>query len=325
MSALEQISRINSLKFANLGGETSLQRMKSVISFFMDSAMVIPSHSGRKPINPIISEVFTCAYVPKGEWTVEAPVQVFIEQVSHHPPINCMRVYSKTSNAILESTQHFDFKLGKGLYFILDNKGHAKIYLEKFNEVYSVKLPNFIILPKMTTNGRADIMITGKMRIEGSNGLVGEIKYEEKGFLKSLGSSVSGFIAKKENESSHLATIKGDWKKEVYFIESSNSTLLSSGLKCPRLNGYIQVVKNDDNLEPTHTFRLWNPVTESMKKGDLKSARKRKGRLEQWQRDYLKKNEESHRPAFFKKEQGRWIWDPPSKEVKDIFGDSMVN
>lgn len=180
MSALEQISRINSNKFANIGGDTALERIKSIISFFVDSAMVIPSHSGRKPINPIISEVFSCAYVPTGEWSVDAPVHVLIEQVSHHPPINCMRVFSKKSGAILESTQHFDFKLGKGLYFILDNKGYGKIYLEKFKEVYDVKFPNFIIQPKMTMNGNADIMITGKMRIEGSNGLVGEIKYEEK-------------------------------------------------------------------------------------------------------------------------------------------------
>lgn len=180
MSALEQISRINSKKFANLGGDTALERIKSVISFFVDSAMVIPSHAGRKPINPIISEVFTCAYVPTGEWSAEAPAHVLIEQVSHHPPINCMRVYSKISDAALESTQHFDFKLGKGFYFVLDNKGHARLYLEKFKEVYDVKFPNFIILPKMAMNGTADIMITGKMSIEGSNGLVAQVKYEDK-------------------------------------------------------------------------------------------------------------------------------------------------
>jgi hypothetical protein len=180
MSALEQISRINGKKFASFGGDTALERIKSVISFFVDSAMVIPGHAGRKPINPIITEVFTCAYVPGGEWSTDAPVHVLIEQVSHHPPINCMRVYSKKSGAALESTQHFDFKLGKGFYFVLDNKGYAKLCLEKFNEVYDVKLPNFIISPKMTMNGTADIMITGKMLIESSSGLVAEVKYEEK-------------------------------------------------------------------------------------------------------------------------------------------------
>jgi hypothetical protein len=181
MSALEQISKINGKKFASLGGDTALDRIKSVISFFVDSALVIPSHGGRKPINPIISEIFTCAYVPSGEWSANAPVHLLIEQVSHHPPINCMRVYSKKSDAVLESTQHFDFRLGKGLYFVLDNKGYAKLYLEKFKEVYDVKLPNFIILPKMTTmNGTADIMITGKMSFESSSGLVAEVKYEEK-------------------------------------------------------------------------------------------------------------------------------------------------
>jgi hypothetical protein len=180
MSALEQISRINGAKFASIGGESELARLQSVLSFFVDSALVIPSHGGRKPINPIISEVFTCSYVPSGGWCADAPVHVLIEQVEHHPPINCMRVYSNKSGAALESTQHFDFKLGKGLYFVLDNKGYAKLYLEKFKEDYNVHFPNFIILPKMSMNGTADIMITGKMVIKSSSGLVAQIKFEEK-------------------------------------------------------------------------------------------------------------------------------------------------
>ena len=186
MSALEQISRINGTKFANIKGDTALERFKSVLAFFVDSSLVIPCHAGRKPINPIISEVFTCAYSTDGKWSSDAPVQLLIEQVSHHPPINCMRAYSKTSRAILDSKQHFDFKLGKGLYFVLENKGYAKLYLEEWKEVYDIILPNYVIQPKMTMNGTADILITGKMTIKSSSGIIGEIKFEEKVKVKLL-------------------------------------------------------------------------------------------------------------------------------------------
>ena len=138
--------------------------------------------------------------------------------------------------------------------------------------------------------------------------------------MKSLGSSVSGFIAKKDQENEPLGTIKGDWKSQIYFNESGGESLLTSAEKCPRLNGYAQAVKNEADLEPTHTYKLWNPVTDSMKKGNLKSARKRKGRLEQWQRDYLKKKEEIHEPTFFKKDSDSWKWNPTSKEFEEILG-----
>jgi hypothetical protein len=97
--------------------------------------------------------------------------------------------------------------------------------------------------------------------------------------------------------------------------------LLTSAEKCPRLNGYIQVVKTEDNLDPTHTYKLWNPVTDAMKKGDMKSGRKRKGRLEQWQREYLKKKQDTHKPTYFKKDSSdRWRFVSTSKEYQDIFG-----
>jgi hypothetical protein len=83
----------------------------------------------------------------------------------------------------------------------------------------------------------------------------------------------------------------------------------------------VHVVKKGDDLEPTHTYRLWDPVTDAMKRGDMKSGRKRKGKLEQWQREYLKKKEESHKPTYFKKDSsGRWTFDPPSQECQDILG-----
>ncbi len=63
LSQLEMVSRWNVDTFLKITNEKSdLERMKAVAAFALAGLPVL-CHDGKKPINPIITEVMTCAYV----------------------------------------------------------------------------------------------------------------------------------------------------------------------------------------------------------------------------------------------------------------------
>ncbi len=100
--------------------------------------------------------------------------------------------------------------------------------------------------------------------------------------------------------------------------------MLASSKKCPRHDGLVYITKELSQLEPTHTYKLWNSITEAMKNSDMKTAAKRKSKLEQWQRHYFKKlGKEAHIPTYFKPlGELFWIWKPMNTEMEKLYGPS---
>ena len=119
LSQLEMVSRWNVDTFLKITNDkTDLERMKAVVAFAL-ACLTVLCHDGKKPINPIITEVMTCAYVQDSadaKWSETAPVQFIGEQVSHHPPIPAFRLYSKENQVALDQVVDFKFSLGsKGI------------------------------------------------------------------------------------------------------------------------------------------------------------------------------------------------------------------
>jgi Oxysterol-binding protein len=67
------------LKKACMERDDPVERMKAVIAFVVSGMHQIASQ--RKPFNPIIGETYQGIY-PNGS-------HVYVEHISHHPPISC--------------------------------------------------------------------------------------------------------------------------------------------------------------------------------------------------------------------------------------------
>lgn len=89
------------LKKSALESSSPLERMKYVITFVVSGMHMVASQ--RKPFNPIIGETF------EGLWPDGS--HIFVEHVSHHPPISCFLVENVDGLYTFEGSYEYTAKI----------------------------------------------------------------------------------------------------------------------------------------------------------------------------------------------------------------------
>ncbi|XP_024005212.1 oxysterol-binding protein-related protein 4B isoform X1 [Eutrema salsugineum] len=271
--------------------ELPIERLKSVVTW--NISKLRPVIFGQAPYNPVIGETH---HVSNG------PINVLIEQVSHHPPVSALQATHEKEDIDVTWIQCFIPKF-RGAYVEIEVKGKRVMKLRRRKETYDMTQPRLVI--RLLPVPRADW--AGKIKIKcPETDLEAELHLISDSFIERLKGNNNRSIKGKISQSSSgnkLYDIFGQWDRtvmvknvktgELEVIYNANENI--SGLKPP-------TVKNLQEVMKTESAMVWSEVSEGILKKDWERAREAKKAVEEKQRESLKEREasgESWIPKYF--------------------------
>jgi hypothetical protein len=273
------------------------ERMLKILKWYL-SAWYIRPRGVRKPYNPVLNETFMCSYdVGDG-----SKFSYFAEQVSHHPPISGF-FGEHTSGVWAEGyyapTTHFMGNSGCS-----STEGFMKIHVEPTKETYICSWPDVYI--RGLIFGTFFMELCGKTKLVcEESGIVCEIEFKPKPMWGGEANEIE--VEVKSMNGKHLYSLFGKWDDVIYIKnrgknkkkDDNEKRVFLEALKQKKLCKNIRDMKDQNEYE---SQTLWAPLTQAIKKQDLKAASDAKSKIEQTQRDRRKKMEENKeipKPKWF--------------------------
>lgn len=280
--------------------DDELQRFLLVVKWYLSCWHIAPK-AVKKPLNPVLGEVFSCYWeeLPGG-----GSSYYVAEQTSHHPPESSYFYLVPDrkirADGVVIPRSKF---LGNSSAAMME--GVARLTLgNRSNEEYIVTQPN------MYCRG----ILFGKLRYElgdhmyikcERSGLEADIEFKTKGFISGDYDVIEG-IVKSSKTSEVLYTITGKWndimsvlgkgteKKEVFYDTTSSVT-------------HPPKIRPLEHQFPHESRKLWQSTINALENRDHTSATNEKFKVEEEQRLKAKERQERNEefiPQFFKKGDG---------------------
>ncbi|KAJ8288269.1 hypothetical protein COCON_G00009280 [Conger conger] len=313
---------------------TAEERMVRFVEYYLTSF-----HEGRKgavakkPYNPILGESFHCSWEvpcdrvrpprtnPPGpppreparaeRCGPEAPgcyrVRFVAEQVSHHPPVSgfyceCPERRMCVNAHVWTKSKFMGMSIGVSMV------GEGVLCLLEHDEEYVFTLPcayarSILTVPWVELGGKVSINCA-------KSGYSATVTFHTKPFY---GGKVHRVTAEVKHNPTNTIVCKaqGEWNGTLEFTYSSGETKVIDTSKLPIIKKKIRPVERQGLME---SRRLWHPVTEALKEGDVDTATKHKHLLEERQRSEERQRAASNtpwKPTYFIKEGDGWVYHSP--------------
>ncbi|GMH17949.1 hypothetical protein Nepgr_019790 [Nepenthes gracilis] len=285
-----------------------LERMTRVVAWSISTVRPLPF--GAVPFNPILGETH---HVSRGV------LNVFLEQVSHHPPVCALHATDENGKVEVIWCQHYLPKFhGATVETEVFSKRRVKL-IEK-GENYVMNSPN--VLVRLFPVPSIDWIGNVKIKCEES-GLEAELCYRGN-TLFSLGGSKRSIRGKifRSSSSTILYEVSGRWDRtvtikdvrsgKVKVIYDANEVIC--GLHAP-------TVKNAEGVRQSESARVWAKVSKGIISRDWEKAREAKDAVEEEQRELArlrKSMAENWSPQHFSVSYSKvdgWDCSPKEKEV----------
>jgi len=231
--------------------------------------------SEKKPLNPVLGELFF------GNWpdiNGRGQTNLYVEQVSHHPPITAYYIENQTKGVALQGhcAQKTSFSPSAGA-IIVKQVGHA---------ILGVKLPDgktedyLITLPSLRIDGifygSPYIELTNQSWIASSTGWVSTIEYKGKGYFTGKSHSFKALVHP-PGSSVAAHTIEGLWHE----ISKTSTGETFTDVRGPKEEVNVKGIEEQDEWE---TRNLWRGVANGIRSGDFETASREKTKIENDQR-----------------------------------------
>ncbi|KAI4335373.1 hypothetical protein L6164_014022 [Bauhinia variegata] len=289
-------------------GQSHLDRFISVVAWSISTTR--PFIFGYAPYNPILGETH---HVSKGN------LNVFLEQISHHPPVSALHATDEKENIEIIWCQNcvpkFHGTSVEGRVY-----GKRELKLLNHQESYEMNSPNLLIrfLPVPGIDWIGNVNIRCK-----ESGLVAELCYRSHSFLGFGGSQRS--IKGKIFDSLSLKVlyeVEGRWDRTVTVKDKQNGNVrviydakqVHSGLQTP-------VLKDAKSVRATESALVWSELSEAIMKKDWDKGREAKKFIEERQRELLREQQsmgETWIPKHFvasHSKEGGWECSPIQRWV----------
>lgn len=277
--------------------EDPLERFVSMLKWYLASWHIAPK-AVKKPLNPVLGEVFSCYWddLPEGN-------QAFYvsEQTSHHPPKSSYfylvpKEKIRVDGVVVPKSKF----LGNSSAAIMEGWGHVTLGRWD-NEVYIMNQPN------MYVRG----ILFGKMKMElgdhmyvkcAKSGYEADIDFKTKGYISGTYDAIEGFI-KDTNSGEKLYTISGKWNgvMEIKDLKTGATSVLFDTAKSSTLDSKVRPLNEQMENE---SRKLWKATVDALGKRDHETATEEKLKVENEQRDKAKQRlddgEEFH-PKLFRR------------------------
>ncbi|PKI83209.1 Kes1p [Malassezia vespertilionis] len=278
-------------------GGSPEQRMIAVVRWFIATlkgqytARNTSMGSEKKPLNPILGEVFLGAWPDKsgrGETTLVS------EQVSHHPPITAYCLNNDAAGVTVEghSGQKTSFN-GRSINVV--QVGHAMLTLRRpeGEERYLITLPTLTI--DGLWYGSPYIEIIDSSYIQSSTGFLATINYSGKGYFTGKAHTFNA-VVNNDKTGQTILEAAGDWS-DVSTVKKSavlppGSIFWNAGV-VPREEIAVKPLEEQDACE---SRKVWQHVAHGIRTKNYELASKDKSRIENEQRNLRKQREAENNP-----------------------------
>ncbi|KAF2216735.1 hypothetical protein CERZMDRAFT_31906 [Cercospora zeae-maydis SCOH1-5] len=306
-----------------------VERFAAVTKFYLSGWHIKPP-GVKKPLNPILGEVFT------GYWDYPDGTKGYYisEQTSHHPPKSSYFFMAPEHHIRIDGTLKPRSKfLGNSVGSFME--GIAVIRFLNRGERY------FITQPNMYARG----ILFGKMKYElGDHAIVrspeldmeADIEFKVKGWVGGGYNAIAGFI-RKSSSGKNLFELSGHWNEKMY-IKDLSTGKKSEFFDATTAKPSIPKARPLEEQAPRESQRLWYATTQAIKKADQKTATDEKSKIEDEQRrEAAERGDNPWRPKLFRaappgdEESLDWVIDaevdataPAQKQVEQILAIAPV-
>ncbi|KAK7924357.1 hypothetical protein PG985_006411 [Apiospora marii] len=284
--------------------ENPVDRFVSVVKFYLSGWHIRPP-GVKKPLNPILGEIFTCY------WDLPDDTRAYYisEQTSHHPP--------KSSYFYLVPDHHIrvDGTLKPRSKFLGNSAAsmmEGTAVLSLLNRGKDPKKGERYILtqPNMYARG----ILFGKMKYELGDhsfvrcpelGLVADIDFKTKGWVGGTYNAIGGTI-KNEQTGEILFELSGLWSDEMFIrdVRTGLKEMFFNGAKARPAKLQVRPLEEQDERE---SQKLWYNTAQAVLDKNHELATDEKTRIEDMQREEAAKraaeNVEWH-PRLFRRVKG---------------------
>ncbi|KAF1966714.1 hypothetical protein BU23DRAFT_313075 [Bimuria novae-zelandiae CBS 107.79] len=315
--------------------EDPIQRFVAVTKFYLSGWHIKPP-GVKKPLNPILGEIFT------GYWDYPDGTRGYYisEQTSHHPPKSSYFFMAPEHHIRIDGTLKPRSKfLGNSAASMME--GIAVMRFLDTGERF------FITQPNMYARG----ILFGKMKYElgdhsyircPETGMEADIEFKTKGWVGGTYNAIGGFISDKNGK--HLFELSGLWNEEMWIkdLTTGKKQLLFDASHAKPSYPKARPLEEQDERE---SQKLWHVVTDAVKRKDQDTATNDKARIEDRQREEAAKRNSDGvdwHPQLFRRVQGGpggseegeedldWIINAkidgktPEEQVKQILGIAAI-
>ncbi|KAF2875888.1 oxysterol binding protein [Massariosphaeria phaeospora] len=256
--------------------EDPIQRFVAVVKFYLSGWHIKPP-GVKKPLNPILGEIFT------GYWDYPDGTRGYYisEQTSHHPPKSSYFYMAPEHHIRIDGTLKPRSKfLGNSAASMME--GIAVMRFLNTGERF------FVTQPNMYARG----ILFGKMKYElgdhsyvrcPESGLAADIEFKTKGYFGGTYNAIGGFI-KDTHTDRNLFELSGLWNEEMWIkdLTTGKKELLFDATHAQESPPKARPLEEQDERE---SQKLWHKVTEAIKQKDQEVATDEKTRIEDMQRE----------------------------------------
>ena len=273
----------------------------------------------KKPYNPILGEIFQCWFntsTPSGErklisdgpvpWATSDQLTFIAEQVSHHPPLSAF--YAEHYDKRIQLDGYTWTKSSfLGLSIAVHMVGKAVLSLIDHGEEYTMTFPSAF--------GRSILGVPwfemgGQVRIECvKTGYHADIQFLTKPFYGGKKHQIQGSIFGPDKKV--LNTIDGDWNGTMFLKTGKKIEILINTQSMNIVRKRIRKLGEQCEFE---SRKLWLDVTFNLRNKKIDLATAAKQRIEQQQRDGVKKRKEDNlkwKTKHFHEQGEHWIYVKP--------------
>ncbi|MCO5565978.1 hypothetical protein L7F22_019653 [Adiantum nelumboides] len=281
-------------------GKDDVEQMVNVLRWFIGTlkgqytARNTSMGSEKKPLNPILGELFIGSWPDKNE---RGETNLISEQVSHHPPITAYSLINEKAKVTLEghSGQKTSFSGGS---ISVKQVGHAVLRVPsvdgKDETLYLITLPHLQIEGLIW--GSPYIELGGASHICSSSGYLATINYSGKGYFSGKPHSFKATISPSNKATHAMYSIEGDWSGASKFKGSSPQGAKDAVFWDASSDREEVTVKPIEEQQPMESRKVWQKTAEGIKTQNYDAASKDKSRIENEQRQKRKDEQANGTP-----------------------------
>lgn len=274
-----------------VGEEDGLERFLALTRFYFSG--LSKEKFGKKPYNPVLGEVFRCAFMHRG---AGGETVLVAEQVSHHPPITAMHLYNKRLGFRMNSHAAPEPRFwGNSVEVKL--KGFIRVELEKFGEEYESTRPYMFMSGFLAGKHRLEFVGPSTIRCAKS-GYGADLEFKAKGLLgrgelNGVAGSIFELASKKV-----LYTLAGTWDGVITatHVESGQVKTLFDYEHIVREYSMVAILPPEEEREGSFSSVVWAECSKWIWQQDTLNANAAKRKVEDEQRRLRKERASSGVP-----------------------------
>ncbi|KAK0735010.1 Oxysterol-binding protein [Lasiosphaeria miniovina] len=281
-----------------------VQRFVSVVKFYLSGWHIRPP-GVKKPLNPILGEIFTCYW----DFPDKTRAYYVSEQTSHHPPKSSYFYMVPDHHIRVDGTLKPRSKfLGNSAASLMEGTAILTLLNRGKNPAKGERY--ILTQPNMYARG----ILFGKMKYELGDhsfvrcpelGLVADIDFKTKGWVSGTYNAIGGNI-KDEKTGEILYELSGLWNEEMFIrdIKTGHKEMFFNALRAKHSPPLCRPLEEQDDRE---SQKLWAKTAQAVKDRNHELATDEKTKVEDMQREEAAKRAQDGvewRPRLFRMVRG---------------------